>query len=201
MDSDLKIDTLEPRIMLSASWSDGDVETDDTTEVQTSDPEVQDALAEELTLDETDNLFDDDDDPIESSALDETDEATGQHVVLIDANLSDVDQLEPSVENGMVILFDGEEGTIIDALQLVESAAEQGNFEIESLSILSHGDGGQIHLGTEAIDLDMSVDQQQAWSSLSDHLAPDGQVHFYACDVAGEDEGQQLLQLFGFYLP
>ncbi|MEO1617724.1 MAG: DUF4347 domain-containing protein, partial [Planctomycetota bacterium] len=198
---ELQVDTLEPRIMLSASWSDGDIDVSDTLEVDTSDPNVQNELANELTHDQADDGFFDDDDldthPSESedrgSEVDTAVAEPGQHVVLIDGNLDDIDQLQASVEDGLVIVLDSESGTVIDALAQVESAAEQGNFQIESLSVFSHGESGRIEFGSDSIRLGMLPEQQDAWSSLADNFSSDGQIHFYACDAASGTEGHQLL--------
>ncbi len=232
----LKVDTLEPRILLSATWADADSGgqadeaaladdgfADDATglvDALTGDGDGHDLFGGDgdghdlFGGDADDDLFGSETDDTFGAEADNVAEQTGsitedtdniaentdggsdpRDVVLIDSNLSDADALADAVEEGSIVIrYDGADGTMIDVLGQVEGAAEASGCEIASLTVLSHGSGGQFDLGGEIVSADMTADQEAAWQALSDNFTEDANVYIYGCDVVdGSGEGQALL--------
>ncbi|MFQ5507316.1 MAG: DUF4347 domain-containing protein, partial [Planctomycetota bacterium] len=117
------------------------------------------------------------------------------NIVLVDSTLEDAEVLiESATEDAAVIQYDGASESMVDVLARVEDLAEDEGKKIDSLSILSHGSGGEFDLGTETITSDMTEDQLAAWQSLADDFSEDANVYLYGCNVVdGSGEGQQLL--------
>ena len=164
-------------------------ESSDAESDASDDGQVQDA--------EDGQPADDDSDDQVSSGV--PDEPTNDplKVVLIDSTLDDVQTLRDSVDSDAVIIeYDGNNTSMADVLAQVEGLSESQDAQIESLSILSHGAGGQFDLGNETVTDEMSAEQRAAWQSLADNFTEGGNIYAYGCNVVdGSGEGQQLLNL------
>ena len=198
----LAVKTLEPRILLSATWVDADPqeEIEESSFDDQGFVEDQAGLADELSGGGDDLFADETDDGLLASESEDALSATAEegdplNVVLIDSTLEDADVLADAVdEDAIVILYDGADGTIVDVLAQVEGMSDATGSEIASLSILSHGSGGQFDLGDEVVSVEMTTDQFAAWESLSDNFTDDANIYVYGCDVVdGSGAGQELL--------
>ncbi len=127
-------------------------------------------------------------------AADATD-AAPMKIVLVDSTLEDVDVLKEGADDDATIIeYDGANASMTDVLGQVESAATGAESQISSLTILSHGSGGQFDLGNEVVGDEMTAEQTAAWASLSDNFTDDGNIYAFGCNVVdGSGEGQALL--------
>jgi hypothetical protein len=183
----LQVTQLEERILMSASPLAVVAESPDATAAtsEQNDQQLLDVVADTVLP--------------KQSATTDTADAGGDplDVVLIDSSLSDVEVLLEAVdEDAIAILYDGADGTIIEVLAQVEDVAEASGSKIASLSIVSHGSGGQFDLGGEVVTNEMTADQSAAWLTLTDSFSEDANIYIYGCDVVdGAGEGQELLDL------
>ena len=185
----MQVTQLEERILMSASPLAVVAEAPDAGGSQGNDQQLLDVVADTVLPEQS----------ATANTVDDQRNAGGDplDVVLIDSSLSDVDVLMGSVdEDAVVILYDGADDTIIDVLAQVEGLAEASAREIGSLSILSHGSGGQFDLGGEVVTDEMTADQSAAWQTLADNFSEDANIYVYGCDVVDTaGEGQELLDL------
>ncbi len=94
------------------------------------------------------------------------------NIVLVDTTLDDYEQLiDAAADDATVIRYDGDSESMTDVLARVEGLSESSDTKIGSLSILSHGTGGELDLGNELVSSDMSDEQLAAWRSLADNFA------------------------------
>ncbi|PHS11806.1 MAG: hypothetical protein COA78_08945 [Blastopirellula sp.] len=185
---------LEERVMLSATplavvdCPEDNAAEEPEAEVCVECPQSEDVRTEDEMLSSIESL-----DEQMSSLLNESTDPLD--IVLIDSSLTDVDVLVDAVdESAIVLLYDGVNGMIIDVLAQVEALSETSGSEIASLSILSHGDGGQFDLGGQVVTTEMTAEQESAWRSLADNFTDDANIYVYGCEVVdGSGEGQQLL--------
>jgi VCBS repeat-containing protein len=121
------------------------------------------------------------------------DQSSGMALIFIDGN---VEQKEMLIE-GLTSRF-GDEAeihvldTARDGLDQITEIV-QSHHEISAVHILSHGTEGQIQLGNitlSSANLDAYASQLSRWS---DHLHEDADILFYGCDLAGNDDGESLV--------
>ena len=108
-------------------------------------------------------------------------------------------RFEPEQSNETVQRGEGDPRSVsrpvgVEILARVESLSETDGVQIASLSILSHGSGGEFDLGTDTVSNDMSAEQTEAWQSLADNFTEEGNLYLYGCNVVdGTGDGQALL--------
>jgi hypothetical protein len=65
--------------------------------------------------------------------------------------------------------------------------------QFDAIHVISHGAGGALKLGADTITASNVGEFQAALNSLGRHIARDGDLLLYGCDIAGNTEGTQLL--------
>ncbi|MEM9537655.1 MAG: DUF4347 domain-containing protein [Cyanobacteria bacterium P01_E01_bin.45] len=111
-------------------------------------------------------------------------------LTFIDAAVDDIDTLIAQVEQGtQVILLDS---TRDGVSQITEALAHYDN--VASLNIVSHGQAGELQLGSSTIgsgDLAGYTSQFRRWQNV---LTEDADILFYGCNVAAGNQGANFLQ-------
>jgi hypothetical protein len=121
-------------------------------------------------------------------------EAHGIDVVLIDSNLANSNLLAQAAAPGdKVILYDGVHESASQVLATVENWAKSTNSEIQSLSLLAHGVGGEFELGNQWISTSTLAQSAADWRQLGAFLAPGADIDLYGCDVAAAGSTGQAL--------
>ena len=116
-------------------------------------------------------------------------------MALVDSNLADVKQLVGALDSNTVVLyFDGLKEKAQTVLAKAENWAKENNAQIESLSILSHGQSGSFALGDESISVNSLDKTASSWNSLKSVLTDNAEIGIYGCDVAANDAGKALLE-------
>ena len=106
----------------------------------------------------------------------------GQHVVFINSNVPDLQDLLDGLQPG-------EEAFVLDPSsdglqQIADILAANDLTDLASISIVSHGAIGEIELGSSLItDADLASNSA-AFAALGAALAPGGTIQLYSCDVA-----------------
>ena len=115
----------------------------------------------------------------------------GQHVVFIDSNVPDLQDLLDGLQPG-------EEAFVLDPSsdglqQIADILAANDLTDLASISIVSHGAIGEIELGSSLItDADLASNSA-ALAALGAALAPGGTIQLYSCDVASGAAGLQFI--------
>ena len=114
-----------------------------------------------------------------------------QEIAFVDAGLSNVQaliaELDRSVE--IVLLDPGRDGLA----QMAETLA--GRTAVDAVHILSHGNVGQIHLGTTLLTTDsIAGEHAQVLSKIRQSLSTQADLLLYGCDAAEGAEGLAFIE-------
>ncbi|MEG0148330.1 MAG: DUF4347 domain-containing protein, partial [Comamonas sp.] len=115
-----------------------------------------------------------------------------KEVVLVDTSLANYKTLEAGVRDGVgIVEFDGR----ADGLAQIAAWAA-GQSGLDAIHILSHGNDGQLHLGSTTLtEASLSNAQVRAeLTELGSALKPDGDVLLYGCDLAQTPVGQNFIE-------
>src|SRR5262249_50929180 len=117
-----------------------------------------------------------------------------QQVVFIDSRVPDIADL-------LAGLQPGEQAFVIDPSsdgiqQIADILAANNLTNLSSISIVSHGDSGELELGSSLItDANLSA-HSNALAEIGASLASGGAIQLYGCDVALGAGGQQFINDF-----
>ncbi|WP_256205189.1 MULTISPECIES: DUF4347 domain-containing protein [unclassified Pseudomonas] len=110
-------------------------------------------------------------------------------VVFVDSNVANYQQLVASLKPGTeVVVLDGSK----DGLQQIAQYLN-GRTGIDAIHILSHGEEGEVHLGSTVLSADNLASKASELSAIGDSLDANGDILLYGCDVA-KGSGEVLLQ-------
>jgi hypothetical protein len=118
------------------------------------------------------------------------------HLVVLDAELEDADLLSEAAELGgaEVLLFHPDEESAEQVLQRISDVATGRGEPFDSISIVSHGSGGEFRLGGDLVSQASAEASLGAWRELGSHLDSGANLYLYGCNVVdGSGEGQALL--------
>ncbi|MHC5109332.1 MAG: DUF4347 domain-containing protein, partial [Planctomycetota bacterium] len=171
---------------VAPSFDEAPPDSSDSTPAEEPEPSSEESTGEAA----------DEPDDVAAAVPDET-AAEPLKIVLIDSTLDDVDTLRASADSdATVIEYDGAHTSMVDILSQVESLSDSSGRQIASLSILSHGSGGEFDLGNDTVSTEMTAEQHAAWHSLADNFTEDGNIYAYGCNVVdGSGEGQSLINM------
>jgi hypothetical protein len=135
---------------------------------------------------------------IGSEAKLEASDGSGEafHLVVLDAGLEDVDLLREAAEQGgaEVLLFHAEDESAGDVLNRISTIAEERGEDIDTISIVSHGSGGQFQLGSESVTEAAAESLIEQWRDVGSHLSDGANLYLYGCNVVdGSGAGQALI--------
>ncbi|MCK5874097.1 MAG: DUF4347 domain-containing protein [Alcanivoracaceae bacterium] len=148
-----------------------------------------DAAAVETVADQIDadsaDVFDQTDIPVVQPAT----EDTSSTVVVIDTSVDGYEQLLPGlVARADVFFIDSTQDGLSQLAQMLE-----GLENIDRLEIYSHGQEGQVLLGTSVISLQSVSEAPDSLGFLRDVMSESGDILIYGCNVAETDEGKALI--------
>ncbi|MGK7912707.1 MAG: DUF4347 domain-containing protein [Synechococcus sp.] len=120
-------------------------------------------------------------------------QSSGVNLLFVDSSVDNFDALIAQVkQDTQVIVLNGESDGIT---QITDALSEYQN--VSSLSVVSHGQSGQLQLGSSTISsaaLSRYRDELQSWQgSLSDNA----DILFYGCNVAAGHKGETFLNQIG----
>ncbi|MEM9567636.1 MAG: DUF4347 domain-containing protein [Cyanobacteria bacterium P01_E01_bin.34] len=120
-------------------------------------------------------------------------QAPGVNLLFVDASVDNIDTLISQVKQGtQVIVLDSQTDGIS---QITDALSDHQN--VSSLSVVSHGDSGQLQLGSSSISsasLSTYRDELQSWQSA---LSTNADILFYGCNVAAGQQGEHFLNQLG----
>jgi hypothetical protein len=121
-------------------------------------------------------------------------ENSPQRIVFIDARVPDIEDLL----NG---LQPGEQAFVInpasDGLQqIADILAADDLGDLSSIAIVSHGEAGEIALGSSLVTAGNLAGHASALAAIGAALAPGAVIQLYGCDVAQGPVGQQFINDF-----
>ena len=121
--------------------------------------------------------------------------SSGHEIYFVDSNVANKDQLIATIGSGAeVVEIKHDAGGLS---QIASYLADKT--DVSAVHILSHGDFGQIYLGSDVLNGSNIASFQNELSSIGSHLTADGDVLIYGCDVAYGSAGQQLIDQIAQY--
>ena len=119
--------------------------------------------------------------------------ASGWDIAIVDEALDSTDILQDIASADDVIMFNRNDHSPLDILDMVEDLARETGKQIDSLALFSHGIEGAFTLGNEVICLDNLNEIEGALSEIGDLLAEDANVYIASCDTGSGEGGQNLV--------
>ena len=199
------IESLEPRILLSADLPGLDVPDADFDAVEDADVDRILAQAEEAFLSAEQAAAEQvaqqsaDPEPVEEPdvglASTEPAEPLRQELVIVD----------PSVEDYETLLFDmqpvgGDKAELrILILDPQRSGIDQiskilsDRSDLDAIHLISHGGDGAIQIGGDTLNLALMQSEPETFSEWGGALTAEGDILIYGCDVAETEAGQVLI--------
>jgi len=108
-----------------------------------------------------------------------------RELAFVDTNIEDYQSLIDSLDAGVEVqLIDGGE----DGLNAMVSMLSDRQ-DIDALHVYSHGDTGELSLGSTHLTLDNLEESASQLQALGDALAEDGDILLYGCYVGADDLG------------
>jgi hypothetical protein len=118
-------------------------------------------------------------------------------VVFIDSRVPDIQDLLDGLQPGeQAFVIDGASDGID---QIADILAANNLNNLASISIVSHGETGELELGSSFITDGNLAGHSNALAEIGSALAPGGNIQLYGCDVAQGSGGQQFINDFSTY--
>ncbi|MGK7912706.1 MAG: DUF4347 domain-containing protein, partial [Synechococcus sp.] len=111
--------------------------------------------------------------------------ASAVNLMFVDSAVDNIDSLISQVKQGtQVVVLDGKSDGIA---QITDALSDYQN--VSSVSVVSHGESGQLELGSSTISaaaLNQYSDELQQWQTA---LSENADILFYGCNVAAGQKG------------
>lgn len=116
--------------------------------------------------------------------------AASRHLVVVDARVSEREQLLAGLPAGteVLVLQGGQDGVAAIAAALAEIG------RADSVQIFSHGGPGQVLLGSRLVSADNLGSLAASLEAWRDHLAQDADIQLYGCSAGAGPQGQALVE-------
>ncbi len=184
---DINMEQLEERIVFDASIDPAADQQQDTQDQQNQDnqdgsanPASNSQAAEppdDPVADSLDSLYPDD-----------------LNVILVSNALEDIEAFQQAVgDEAEVLVYDANADNVGSINDMLSDVVNEEGRQIDNLAILGHGEEGGIMMGLDNITFSTISDYQPQFEAIGAMMAQDGQIQFYACDVAGNESGQALV--------
>jgi Domain of unknown function (DUF4347)/FG-GAP-like repeat len=122
---------------------------------------------------------------------------SAQSIVFIDSRVANLQALLDGLQ-------DGETAYVLDpnsdgVEQIADILAANNLAGLASVSILGHGESGEISLGSSSLTDSNLASHSNALAELGASLAPGGMIKLYGCDIAFGTTGQQFISDFSTF--
>lgn len=173
---------LEPRVMLDAAGVVSVIDAPDISESNSDQVETTSSNAVVPTTNPIDNNDDND------TELNHTD-LSGRNVVFLSAGVQDIDVLRDGFsQDAEVFIIETSSNGFMQMSDILS-----GQSDISSISIVGHGDTGQVLMGNSVLSSATLGDNMDALIAIRDALSESGDLLFYGCDVASDSAGVALM--------
>ena len=137
--------------------------------------------------------------PAQSLSLEQTQSPAQSQVELI--------VIDSGIENGQALLSSlvaSKPGTSFevyfldsteDGVRQITERLSASDTDFKAIHVLTHGNAGNVELGSSTLNLDNISRYQDDLANWSDSLTGDADILFYGCELAGNESGQELLEI------
>ncbi|MEM7312124.1 MAG: DUF4347 domain-containing protein, partial [Planctomycetota bacterium] len=113
-------------------------------------------------------------------------------LIFVDQSVENYQQLIGDLQGGddccEIVLIDSDSSGVEQI-----SRALEGRENVAAIHIVSHGSAGQVQLGDGELSADSLNDHSNELASWQEALADDADVLFYGCNLAADEDGQDLI--------
>jgi len=116
------------------------------------------------------------------------------NVVLISNALSEIKAIsEAASPNAHVIIYDAQHDNLATLAGKLHEVVEATGEKVDNLAIVEHATPGVLTVGTNQINFFNVNEFGPVLGDLGNNLAPEGQIQFYGCSLAGNVVGKALV--------
>lgn len=117
-----------------------------------------------------------------------------RELVVIDAAVEDKNQLIASLLNSNSSLEIIELDSNSSGVEQISRAISENGVRYDAIHIMSHGNDGQLELGSETLDTESLAANAGEIASWSDYLSEDADLLIYGCNLAASEDGEFFLE-------
>ncbi len=116
----------------------------------------------------------------------------GEHheLVIINSSVKDADKIAAQFADGTDFLYLDSDR---DALEQINEYLDKNGVQYDVMRIFSHGNAGYFALSGKMIDSAYVAANSDAFADIGSHLAADGDIMLYGCNLAANDAGKALV--------
>lgn len=158
---------------------------------------IDGGIGDEMVLDGGNLRAGTDKSPTPSMA--DANEESGISVLAASSDIGDVRNLVAAVRDDvLVVKYDAAETSLQDLAAMIDAVLDGRKADSIGFAAHSGGQPGQLHLNrfetTDQFTLVRDEEQQAFWRSLGELLSDEGRIDILACNAAGTDAGERLVQ-------
>lgn len=130
---------------------------------------------------------------------DQTSTSAFQELVVVDVSVEGYEQLlddivDSATDQNLTIRFvDSQQNGIAEVSRFLAESTEQG-IRFSAIHLVSHGQAGQINLGSSILSLDSIDAHASDIASWNQNLTADADILIYGCNLAASENGQSLVE-------
>ncbi|MEQ1714002.1 MAG: DUF4347 domain-containing protein, partial [Hyphomicrobium sp.] len=133
-------------------------------------------------------------DDLISAALEPSAGGQSRTIVFIDSAVTDPEQISASIPDGAEVVFLDPNRDGVEQI----AAVVEGRNDLDAIHIVSHGQQGQLFLGTAVLDAaSMQGQHLDELTTIGQALSANGDILLYGCDFTGGDDGLEAAILLG----
>ena len=113
--------------------------------------------------------------------------STGRELVVINDSVKDIDSILESLNPNQDAVILNRDNGLIELNEYLDGS----DIEYSAIHFVTHGEAGKLNINGEVIDNDSF--NAKEWQEVGEHLTADGDIYFYGCNVASNNDGQILI--------
>ena len=119
--------------------------------------------------------------------------AQAKELVIINSTVADAGEIIDDLDSGVEVLI--LEKNDVSGIDQINDYLDNHDGKYETIRIISHGDEGFFTLNGEVINSKYLEIHKADFEALGEHLTEDGDLMIYGCSLAGNSEGQDLVDM------
>ncbi len=117
--------------------------------------------------------------------------AEERELVIISDYIKDKQEIISQLDENTDVLILEADGNPLD--QINEYLDSRDNVKYDAIHVVSHGNAGYFLLNDSIVDAQAVAQDPASWKAIGEHLADDGDIMIYGCNVAGSSDGQAMI--------
>ena len=116
------------------------------------------------------------------------------NVVLVSNDLHEIKGIsDAAVQGTKVIVYDAQKDNLNTISGMLDQLVKSTGQKIDNLAVVGHGSQGELTIGADQITFFNVAQFEPVLKTIGTDLAPNAQIQFYGCSVAGDAFGQALV--------